>query len=96
VIATDCPTGPREILEDGRYGPLTPVGDVDALTNAIGETLAAPLSRTLLQARGEEFSVDHATERFLALFDRLMDRGTTAGAADELGGALVAGAEAVG
>lgn len=35
VIATDCPSGPREILADGRYGSLVPVEDITALTRAI-------------------------------------------------------------
>ncbi len=96
VVATDCPTGPREILEDGRYGPLTPVGDVDALADAVSETLSAPLSKTLLKARGEEFSVDRAIDRYLSLFDGLMAPGAVAGAERDLSGTVVAGAEAVG
>ena len=40
VVSTDCPSGPREILKDGKYGLLTPVGDINALARAIDETLA--------------------------------------------------------
>lgn len=39
VISTDCPSGPREILADGKYGQLVPVGDVDSLTQAIIKAL---------------------------------------------------------
>ena len=39
VISTDCPSGPREILADGRYGKLIPVDDEDALVQAILDAL---------------------------------------------------------
>ena len=72
VVSTDCPTGPREILEGGRFGPLVPMHDVDALAKAMLETLEAPLPRVVLQARGEDFSEDKAVTRYLDLFDSLI------------------------
>jgi len=43
IIATDCPSGPREILRDGQYGRLVPVGNVDSLTHAIETALDGKL-----------------------------------------------------
>jgi glycosyltransferase involved in cell wall biosynthesis len=39
IVSTDCPSGPREILEDGKYGQLVPVGDPSALATAIEKAL---------------------------------------------------------
>lgn len=45
VVSTDCPSGPREILADGEFGRLVPVGDVAALTEAMLATLREPSPR---------------------------------------------------
>jgi glycosyltransferase involved in cell wall biosynthesis len=42
VVATDCHSGPREILQGGRFGKLVPVADVPALADAISSALRAP------------------------------------------------------
>lgn len=42
VVATDCPSGPAELLEGGRLGRLVPVGDPEALARAMDAALAAP------------------------------------------------------
>lgn len=41
IVSTDCPAGPAEILENGRYGRLVPVGDSAALADALLATLAS-------------------------------------------------------
>ena len=67
VVSTDCPSGPSEILADGKYGRLTPVGDVDALVAAITETTNSPPSKSLLKQRAREFSIDKIADQYLSL-----------------------------
>jgi glycosyltransferase involved in cell wall biosynthesis len=65
VVSTDCPSGPAEILENGKYGPLVPVGDHVALADAILSVLNAPPDRDWLKDRAAMFSVDRAANRYL-------------------------------
>src|SRR5690606_7535776 len=65
VVSTDCPHGPAEILENGRYGPLVPVGDVEGLARALMEDLDSPPPRELLQGRAMEFSVERSCRMYL-------------------------------
>ena len=66
VVATDCPSGPREVLQDGRLGPLTPVGNADALAQAMQDILAKPPRRIALQAAAAPFHVVSATDGYLS------------------------------
>ncbi|MEX2430768.1 MAG: glycosyltransferase, partial [Dehalococcoidia bacterium] len=65
VVSTDCPSGPSEVLEDGKWGRLVPVGDAEALAEAILATLDAPVDPGALKARAAEFSVDRAVDLYL-------------------------------
>ena len=67
IVATDCPSGPAEMLENGRYGHLVPVGDEDALAEAIQKTLDFPPSSILLKKRASEFSLEVICEQYLRL-----------------------------
>jgi glycosyltransferase involved in cell wall biosynthesis len=67
VVSTDCPSGPREILDGGRYGRLVPVGDDTALACAIEEVLDHPPAAKDLRARAGLFSVDRAVDGYLKL-----------------------------
>ena len=65
VVSTDCPSGPREILADGRYGPLVLVDDHRALAKAIETTLDAPLPPERLREAARPYAVEAATEAYL-------------------------------
>lgn len=64
VVSTDCPSGPAEILENGRWGRLVPVGDEVALAEAIAATLDEA-KHPDVAARAADFSVDRAVEGYL-------------------------------
>ena len=68
VVATDCPYGPREILDGGRFGALVPVGDADAMAEAIAETLKNPPSAELLQRAAKRYTVDNSARAYLHAF----------------------------
>jgi glycosyltransferase involved in cell wall biosynthesis len=64
VVSTDCPSGPAEILDYGRFGRLVPVGDDQALAAAIAGALETPLEPDLLRMRATFFSLDRAVEQY--------------------------------
>jgi glycosyltransferase involved in cell wall biosynthesis len=66
-VATDCPSGPRDILDGERYGALVPVGDPAAMAEAIARALAAPMDRGRLRQRGNQYTVEHSVSQYLAV-----------------------------
>lgn len=66
VVSTDAPHGPRDILVDGELGLLVPVGDVEALARAMGETLDRPVDGDRLRRRAADFAVGTIADRYEA------------------------------
>lgn len=64
IVSTDCESGPREILDHGRFGRLVPVGDAGAIASGILYCLKNPMSSELLTARGCSFSQDEAGRQY--------------------------------
>ncbi|MFW6357818.1 MAG: glycosyltransferase [Chroococcales cyanobacterium] len=69
VVSTDCPYGPAEILAEGTYGRLVPMGDVEALAAAMAQALDNPINPELLKKRSQEFSVEKAVSQYLKLME---------------------------
>jgi len=67
VVSTDCPSGPAEILENGKYGRLVPVRDPQALADAMQAALTEPHDPDLLKTRAADFAPAIAAKRYLEL-----------------------------
>ncbi|CAB3687931.1 D-inositol-3-phosphate glycosyltransferase [Achromobacter pulmonis] len=81
VISTDCPHGPAEILDAGRYGVLVPVGDAAALAAAVRRLAYDGKMRERLAAEGparaDAFSLERHCRDVIDLFQPLMRRGAS-------------------
>ena len=64
IVSTDCPSGPREILDGGAIGPLVPVATTKRLPRG-SSGVASPADRRRLRERAQMFSVDAAVDHYL-------------------------------
>ncbi|WP_008318844.1 glycosyltransferase [Leptolyngbya sp. PCC 6406] len=72
VVSTDCPSGPREILSQGKFGALVPVENPDAIASSILETLESPSLTTpiddALAQHLQQFTLETVTEQYIQYF----------------------------
>jgi glycosyltransferase involved in cell wall biosynthesis len=69
IVSTDCASGPREILEDGKYGTLVAVDQVDELYHAMKMKLYEKHDPFLLESRARTFSIETTIAQYMdALF----------------------------
>lgn len=73
VISTDCLSGPSEILESGRLAPLVPVGDVDAMAQAMISVLDNPQDPEKLIARANMFNEEQSIKSYVELINGLLN-----------------------
>lgn len=79
VVSTDCLSGPDEILEGGRWGRLVPVGDADALAQAMADTLDLPCTELPnVRQRAADFDQDRAVDAYLRILGMPLQAGPTA------------------
>lgn len=65
--STDCPSGPHEILDGGRFGPLVAVGDAAGMAAAMRQTLRSPLPPATLREAVAEYRSELSAQRYLEL-----------------------------
>lgn len=66
VVATDCPSGPREILHGGQYGWLTPVANPQAMAEAILKVLDGEV-KLADAAWLDQFTLQTSVQKYLDL-----------------------------
>lgn len=72
IVATDCRSGPREILEDGQHGELVPVDDIEALAAAMMRVLNEPdAGMETRRRRADDFGVEPAVDAYEQLIERV-------------------------
>ena len=65
IISTDCPSGPRELLDGGKYGMLVPVGDARALAAGIDSALAGNCITYDPDSVLSDYSMENVAKRYL-------------------------------
>lgn len=68
VVSTDCQTGPAEILENGRWGTLVPVGDSEALATALLNTIRSDYHPNVA-SRAQHYSLETAVSQYLSVLE---------------------------
>ena len=78
VVASDCPTGPRELIDDGVSGRLVPVDDPKALAGALTALIESPAERARLGAAARRslgsFDPDKIAAVWSDLFEEVISR----------------------
>jgi len=72
VVATNCPHGPAELLENGKLGRLVPLDDDKAFAQALIRAYLDPPSGELMNSATNRYDAAIATEGYMGLIDRLV------------------------
>lgn len=67
IVSTDCKTGPSEILCNGKFGKLVPVGDEESLARAMEESLEQPIGSAGERYALQRYGASNATADYLAI-----------------------------
>lgn len=71
LVATDCPTGPAEVIDSPEIGLLARVGDAEDLADKLATALDRDFDPSRLRERAEHFSLHRAQARICDLFESL-------------------------
>ena len=72
VVSFDCEWGPRAMVTDGHDGLLVPLGDINALAEALAKVLSDARLREQLAANAAVTAQRYAPERIMADWDEVL------------------------
>jgi len=72
TVAMDCPSGPREILQNGYVGVLTELGDESAFQKALSCLLTSKNLRNTLSQRAKKRAADYRPEYIVPLWENFL------------------------
>ena len=72
IVSTNCPFGPAEILENGKYGSLVATNDVDELADAMYKRLSSVTDPVTQNRRAYDFSFQSSAKEYLALYNKAL------------------------
>jgi glycosyltransferase involved in cell wall biosynthesis len=67
VVSTNCPSGPAEILDNGKYGILVPVQNAIAMAHGIISSIKNPPDKKILISRAMDFSIEKSVNNYLGI-----------------------------
>jgi glycosyltransferase involved in cell wall biosynthesis len=68
IVSTDCPHGPSEILEGGKWGKLVQLNSIQKLSEAILDSIDS--QQTPVEVRSNRFSLDNIVEQYVDILNR--------------------------
>lgn len=74
VISRNCPSGPPEILQDGKFGHLVSLGDDNGMIEMIGNEIQMPaFEKKALIKRSKDFSIEICGDAYKKIFIKCID-----------------------
>lgn len=76
IVSTNCPVGPSEILQNGKFGRLVDISDKNNMKHSILCELQEPLEESdNLVKRSLEFTIEKSSKKYAQLFNILLNKG---------------------
>lgn len=69
IISTDTPYGPKEILSDGKFGDIVPIGDIKQISQLILLRVEEPIPKEIIFSRASDYSIKQAAMNYIKVFE---------------------------